>query len=179
MAITSNSINPKLTGPGLGVVGAGAGQAGHSNPDQLKAGFPDSPIHDETVTMATQVDIFKDLLGSESMDENTDFAPGVGLNYNNGAPSIIEGGGDVTVATDATAGLGLPATPFVPNVVSPGQVDGATNLSYTTVPRSFPEASSKTTRPPGEGPGSALSPQASSIIIGAQDFTDLTMGSSS
>jgi len=74
-----------------------------------------------------------------------------------------------------TGGAGLPASPFVPNPVSPGE--GSTDPSdQGEAPADFGSTPSAT---PFVGVGSQLSPQASSNAISKQTLGDYGFGKSS
>ena len=84
-----------------------------------------------------------------------------------GAPNITEG--------VATGGAGAPASPHVPNPVSPGQ--GSVNPSdQAEAPEEFGKQRSDV---PFTGPGSSLEPAASSDAIASQKFKNLSLGKSS
>lgn len=83
------------------------------------------------------------------------------------APNISE---DV-----ATGGAGLPASPHVPNPVSPGK--GSVNPSdQAAAPDGFGTQRSDV---PFTGPGSSLEPATTSEAISQQNFKNLTLGKSS
>jgi hypothetical protein len=74
-----------------------------------------------------------------------------------------------------TGGAGAPASPHVPNPVSPGA--GSVNPSdQTAAPENFGTVRSDV---PFTGPGSQLDPSVSSEAISAQRLGDLNLGSSS
>ena len=145
---------------------------------RLKAGFPGSPIHDFSVTKTSQDNLLKGCLdGAQS--ENADFGT-ISMDYGNGVPNIttedFEANGKLA---GGNPGLGYPATPFIPNLASPGAIAGSTNLEWTSITAVSPaEPHDDTPKPPGVGEGSILSPDVSSTTIGETNFRDLTMGSS-
>ena len=74
-----------------------------------------------------------------------------------------------------TGGSGLPASPFVPNPVSPGE--GSTDPSdQAAAPEGFGETPNPT---PFVGVGSQLSPKAASEVISAQKLGQQSLGKSS
>ena len=156
----------------------GDGTKGFSDKERLKKGFPDSPVFNETVSRSTQTNLFKDLLGSVQT-ENVDF-PNVDMDYGD-APSItvsdFESANKLAKSSPST---GLPATPFVPNLASPGEVNGVTNLDYTSITEAVPSVINDTSpKPFGSGEGTDLDPSTSATSIGGQDFKALVKGSSS
>jgi len=82
---------------------------GTSNSSNLKKAFPDSPIYAGEISDVERLDFYQ----KEVMDKEGLTANGVAnfsMNYNN-APNLE----DVE-----TGGGGLPASPYTPNVTSPG-----------------------------------------------------------
>lgn len=83
---------------------------GTSNTSNLKKAFPNAPQYNDYKD-ASAFKLYQDLLNSEGLTYAeagiTDFS----MNYNNGAPNLNE---------VETGGAGLPATPFSPNITSPG-----------------------------------------------------------
>ncbi len=83
---------------------------GTSNTDNLKKLFPDSPIHKGELSDAERVEFYQ----SEVLDAEGVAGYGVNnfsMNFENGVPNLD----DVE-----TGGNGLPASPFAPNLTSPG-----------------------------------------------------------
>ena len=81
---------------------------GSSNTSNLKKAFPNTPQYTDYKD-ADAVQIYEELLNSEGISYNG--VSNFSMNYDNGAPNLEE---------VETGGGGLPATPFSPNISSPG-----------------------------------------------------------
>lgn len=95
---------------------------GTSNSSNLRKAFPASPIYKGEISDAERLAYYQEeVMDKEGLTENgvTNFS----MNYNNGAPNLE----DVE-----TGGAGLPASPYVPNVTSPGpgSTSAATQPEY-------------------------------------------------
>ncbi len=75
-----------------------------------------------------------------------------------------------------TGGAGLPASAWVPNPASPGEGNGVNASSQPAAADGYGKIASDT---PGDGEGSALSPKASSAILGQIKLGSYLLGSRS
>jgi len=148
------------------------GAKGQSFLERIKTGFPSSPFYDGSITRDTITAVFKGVLDGTQTD-NTDFS-GMSMDYAD-APDIgVDADGsstDVTVAEQTTAFEGLPASPFGPNLASPGGTVGTLNVNYTSLTAVTPSDISIVS--------TTENPSATSLNIGAQDFTTIEKGKSS
>lgn len=135
------------------------GAAGHS---RLKTIFGKSPIYTGDLTDKSQRDFYLQLLTGEINDGGHTF--GTFDPSFNGAPDL----NDV-----ATGGAGLPASPHVPNPVSPGP-GSASPTDQATAPEGFGTVKSDI---PFTGNGT-LNPKETSRAISAQNFRELGLGRS-
>jgi hypothetical protein len=151
-----------------------------SDSTRIAAAFPASPIHDGSINRTSQTNLMVETLtGDQSINE--EFGT-FSMDYANDVPIIN------TAAYQAASKLansdpaaGYPATAFIPNLASPGAIPGATNLNHTTITAVSPPFNpdileDNTSKPPGSGEGTALSPHVSSTRIGEQHFKELVMG---
>jgi hypothetical protein len=97
---------------------------GSTNTDLLNKLFGTSPIYTgydhQAVVAATNA-----FINADQVTENTDFPNGVDLNYA-GTPDISLG--SFQNVGEKTGKASDPATPWTPNISSPGEVPGQTNL---------------------------------------------------
>ena len=137
---------------------------GQRNEGNLQQIFSESPIHAQDVTDEERKESFV----TEALDGTV--TSGFGFNSfdrdytENGAPNLDE---------VETGGGGLPATPYVPNLMSPGA--GSTSATdqpeFTgTIPESAPEF--------GSGLGGLVSPSETSAEIEAQTLGSYISGKS-
>ncbi len=149
------TVKPPVTERGLGRAAS----------NDLKTTFASSPIHKEELT----ADSIKEKYQSEVLD-------GV---INDGGHTFGTFDPNYTDAPDLndveTGGSGLPASPYVPNPVSPGE--GSVDPSdQAEAPDGFGKVASAT---PFTGVGSQLSPKAASEAISGQTLGDYGLGKSS
>ncbi len=143
----------------------------NSDTNTLRNLFPQSPIYAEELadgTKFTAEDIksqFKASILKGSTGTTTDFPEGVNLSY---------GVDELDLSLVETGGEGKPASPHVPNPVSPGKgtVDPA---KQAAAPEGFGTIRSDV---PFSGPGSSLDPKAAGQKITDQDIDDLLLGES-
>ncbi len=135
---------------------------GTSDTETVKASFPASPIHSGEMTVESIKQQFQDEVIDGTVNDgghtfgtfNRDYAEAPDLN------EVETGGG------------GLPATPFVPNPVSPGP--GSINATdQGEAPDGFGQNPSNV---PGSGVGSQLQPKASSEAQSSGRLGDYVMG---
>lgn len=153
--IKQNLVEPtQIKTPGSGVANIG----------NLKKAFPNTPQYNDYKDIAVKK-LYEDLLNNASSDAGDIDAyyglSGFSLNYNENNPPKLE---DVE-----TGGGGLPATPFSPNITSPGP--GSTNASaqpeYTGEVKNVESISNF-----GSGLGGLVSPSETSI-----NMSDTKLGS--
>lgn len=138
---------------------------GKSGTARLRKIFTQSPTIEELTDDERREFFQKEVLNAVINDGGHTFGT-FNTSYE-GAPNISE---DV-----ATGGGGAPATPHVPNPVSPGQ--GSVNpTDQAEAPEEFGKQRSDV---PFAGPGSNLEPANSSEAIASQKFKSLTLGKSS
>ena len=143
----------------------------HSDTQALRNLFPGSPIHsgklsDETEFTRDKIkERFKNNVISGQTAQTSDFQEGVNLEF---------GVDDVDLTKVVTGGEGKPATPFVPNIVSPGR--GSINpKDQVKLPDNFVFQRADL---PGSGPGTTLDPKVSGDRISSQNIDDLLLGKS-
>lgn len=149
------TVEPPVTVRGMGRAGSG----------DLNASYSSSPIHSGDITAESiRLKFQKEVLDGVINDGGHTFGT-FNPNYED-APDM----NDVP-----TGGGGLPASPYVPNPVSPGEgsVDPS---SQAKAPEGFGSTPSAT---PFTGVGSQLSPKASSEAISAQTLGQYGLGKSS
>ena len=131
----------------------------------LSSIFSGSPItgDDKTLTDDEIKKLYKEVLSQEINDGGHTFGT-ITHNYS-GAPNLE----DV-----ATGGKGLPATPHVPNPVSPG-VGSFSATDQAEAPDGFGTVPNENF---GSGQGHALNPSQSSAKVKEKDFDQLDMGKS-
>ena len=137
----------------------------NSDSQTLKALFPGSPIHTGELTAENVKKSFKDGVLSGNSGATGDFPEGVDRSY---------GQEELDLSKVKTGGEGKPASPHVPNPVSPGKgsVDPA---KQAEAPEGFGTVRSDV---PGSGPGSKLDPKLAGQKITAQDIDNLELGES-
>jgi len=86
---------------------------GTSNTSNLRKAFPSAPQYNDYKDIDA-LNLYQDFLNAEGLTLAEAGVDNFSMNYNNGAPDLNE---------VATGGGGLPATPFSPNVTSPGPGD--------------------------------------------------------
>lgn len=143
----------------------------NSDTAALKNLFPGSPIHSGKLADGTDFtrdkikERFKTSVISGETAQTSDFQEGVNLEF---------GVEDVDLTKVVTGGEGKPATPFVPNIVSPGR--GSINpKDQVELPEDFTFQRADL---PGSGPGTTLDPKVSGDRISNQDIDDLRLGKS-
>ena len=143
----------------------------NSDTETLKSLFPGSPIHSGELADGTKfgaADIksaFKSGVVKGNTGSTGDFPDGVDLGY------AVE---DLDLSNVETGGEGKPASPHVPNPVSPGQ--GSVDPSkQAAAPEGFGTVRSDV---PFSGPGSKLDPKEAAQKITDQDIEELLLGES-
>lgn len=139
---------------------------GGSSTATIAAIYSQSPIHTGQLTRDKLRKFYKDNVLNAVINDNGHTFGTFNTSYN-GAPDISS---DVE-----TGGSGLPASPHVPNPVSPG-VGSINPTDQSAAPEGFGTSRSDV---PGSGAGSTLEPKDSSAAIAAQDIDTLPMGLSS
>ena len=135
---------------------------GTSDTTNLKSSFPASPIHAGEMTAESIKQQFQDEVIDGSVNDGGHTFGTFDRDYVD-APDMAE---------VATGGGGLPASPYVPNPVSPGP--GSINATDQADPPSgFGQNPSQV---PGSGVGSALTPKASSEQQSSGRLGDYVMG---
>ena len=135
---------------------------GTSSSSTCKAAFPASPIHAGEMTVESIKQQFQDEVIDGSVNDGGHTFGTINRDYID-APDL----GEVQ-----TGGGGLPASPYVPNPVSPGP--GSINATdQGEAPAGFGETPSNT---PGTGVGSQLQPKTSSEQQSAGRLGDYVMG---
>ena len=159
------------------------GGLGQEHLVRLKKGFPDSPSIRLNFDDIKQT--FQDCL-SGPQSENPMFTAegesGIDMSYGNGAPSLDPNNpstSGVTLAEASNAHEGHPASPFFPNLSSPGGTVGTTNVDVSSLTSVTPSDIAIIPNSFGSGEGTLLDPETSSANIGAQKFDELVMGKSS
>ena len=176
--LNGGSIDPADSG----LDAAAIGEKGKSFILRLDKGFPNSPIN--RITKAQIKQTFQDCLtGTQTENEmfNSDGESGVSMDYAD-APTLDPENpatSDVTLAQAPTAHEGHPASPFFPNLSSPGGTVGQTNVNVSSLTSVTPSNIAITPNTFGSGEGTFLDPKTSSTNIGAQKFDELVMGKSS
>jgi hypothetical protein len=155
-----------------------SGGSGHRNDKNLKASFKDSPLYNEYNDEAVENICKAALQGNGGPGINI---PDIGVSED----GVINDSGymfglhDLNY-TDApnldeveTGGAGLPATPFTPNISSPG----AGSVHYADIPEykgDLPEAAQQF----GSGLGGTVSPSVTSQGVSSQTLGDYVSGES-
>ena len=149
------TVNPPITDRAMGSAGS----------NDLKACYASSPIHSGDLSAESIREMYqKEILDGVINDGGHTFGT-YNPNYED-APDLS----DVE-----TGGGGLPASPYVPNPVSPGE--GSMNPSdQAEAPEGFGETPSAT---PFSGVGSQLTSKASSEAIAQQTLGQYGLGKSS
>ena len=138
----------------------------------LRASFPNSPIHKEELTDKERQESFQKLVLDGNLEDNVEVAgtvvrggPGHGTNsYNRDFKGTAQN--PVPNLDDVeTGGGGLPASPFVPNLASPGpgSANAADQPVYTG---DLPDSQLKVNF--GSGIGGLVSPHKTSLEISKQ-----------
>lgn len=126
--------------------------------------FASSPIHAGTLTDVERKAAWQAVLdadtGAAPADEQNDMFPNYNLNFGNNAPNL---------SLVAVGGAGLPATPYVPNPVSPG-AENKFNLSA--------QGEAPTTFTTGLPQVTPANPSDTSTSIAGQTLGDYIKGSS-
>jgi len=124
--------------------------------------FPGSPIHNGTMTRESILEDFKSRALNGTINDGGHTFGEFDTSYAD-APDI---------SSVTTGGGGLPASPHVPNPVSPG-VGSINPNDQPAAPEGFGTTRSDI---PGSGQGSSLDPAASSEAISGIDISDLSSG---
>jgi len=135
---------------------------GSSDSSNMKAAFPASPIHAGEMTAESIKQQFQDEVIDGSVNDGGHTFGTFSRDYSN-APDLNE---------VETGGGGLPASPYVPNPVSPGP--GSINATdQGEAPDGFGQNPSNV---PGTGVGSQLQPKTSSEQQSSGRLGDYVMG---
>lgn len=138
---------------------------GRSGSNTLASSYASSPIHSGDMTPDSIREQYQTAVLDGTINDGGHTFGTQNLNYED-APNMD----DVE-----TGGGGLPASPYVPNPVSPGE--GSTDPSdQSEAPEGFGDTPSAT---PFNGVGSQLSPKASAEAISAQTLGQYGLGRSS
>lgn len=148
------TVNPPVTDRGLGRAGS----------NSLRVSYASSPVYTELTEDSIREQYQKEVLDGVINDGGHTFGT-----YNPNYPDAPD------MSDVETGGGGLPASPYVPNPVSPGE--GSTDPSdQGSAPDGFGQTPSAT---PFTGVGSQLSPKAASEAISKQTLGDYGLGKSS
>ena len=136
-----------------------------SDTNRLSSLFAGSPIHSGEMTREQIREFFKNAVLSGIINDG-------GHTFGEHDTSFSD---SPNLDDVETGGEGLPASPHVPNPVSPGV--GSNNAAdQAEAPEGF---GTKRSDVPGSGPGSKLQPSESSSAVSAQDIDNLTYGKGS
>lgn len=136
-----------------------------SDTNRLSSLFAGSPIHSGEMTREQIREFFKNAVLSGIINDG-------GHTFGEHDTSFSD---SPNIDDVETGGEGLPASPHVPNPVSPGV--GSNNAAdQAEAPEGF---GTKRSDVPGSGPGSKLQPSESSSVVSAQDIDNLTYGKGS
>ena len=92
---------------------------GTSKSANLRAAFPGSPIYNQEISDLERLETYQKILDASNIDSDPKNAAGGYYGMPNYDMNFIKNGLPV-IADVETGGGGLPATPFSPNVTSPG-----------------------------------------------------------
>jgi len=134
---------------------------GARQPVNLKASFPDSPIYKGEITDEERRELFQEL-ALDGVVQNGNGFSAFNRDYVGSTKDPIPNINDV-----ATGGGGLPASPYIPNLTSPGP--GSLNYSDQPVFNGIlPDAERRGQF--GTGLGGLVSPSETSEMIGQQNI---------
>ena len=151
------------------------------NDASLSVSFPDSPIigKDASITDEERHSTFQDLVLDGKVLDGWCFDSFNRDYHENGAPTLENPPPGQGVPDVETGPAGLPASPHMPNPVSPGQGNGVNPTNMGEPPVEIESMAQHASMPPFIGEGSALSPQKSSKRMSGTKLGDYLMGKSS
>jgi len=164
-----NQNTVDIPGGGNGKLG-GVKELSRSNTKSLKASFPGSPIHDESLTRDSIQEHFQENV-LDGIVENGYCFSSFSRDYDKG-PKAVQ---PPVIAEVESGPGGLPGSPHMPNPASPGV--GSVNPADQPDPPDDLEKN-KASRPPYIGEGSALDPMASSKQQSGHKVKKYIMGKS-
>ena len=92
---------------------------GTSNTANMRAAFPNSPIYTQQISDSERLEFYQNLLDLNNVDSDPKNASGGYYGMPNFDMNFVQNGLP-NLANVETGGGGLPATPFSPNITSPG-----------------------------------------------------------
>ena len=147
---------------------------GTSNTANLRSMFPGSPINKGELTDQERLEFYQNLLDMSNIDSDTLHAAGVYYGTPNYSMNYIEN--NMPIMSDVqTGGGGLPATPYSPNLSSPGpgSTSAADQPEYTGTTKDPATISNF-----GTGLGGLVEPTTTSKNIATQAIGNYVSGRS-
>ena len=147
---------------------------GASNTANLQSMFPGSPINKGDISDSERLEFYQNLLDLSNIDSDSLHAAGGYYGIPNHSMNYVENG--MPVMSDVqTGGGGLPATPYSPNLTSPGpgSTSAADQPEFTGVTKDPASVSNF-----GTGLGGLVEPSATAKNIATQTIGSYVSGRS-